>query len=284
VIRFDINAKGIDAATRFLAEYSGKLPDITARSLNITTKTVGGNMLNELDRRIDRPTNWTRRGLLRRYASPQNLYTAIGFNYGDGSLSDTGFSPKGMGTPAGKYMQTQAAGGTRPLKGVERKLAGMLSLGTPSQLRPTGEGITAPDSYGNVKRGAYNQMLSRLRANPDTGSTSNAPKGPGSRGRSGAKRRDTDLFMLGRGGRVRSIVQRVGQGPKGGTGKGSGNPGRPQTIGYKRGYVVAWQVTRPQRYRSRFPLQRLALADFNRLFPDAFRNSTEAAIRRAGQG
>jgi len=279
MIRLDLDTSGISAAQRFAAGLTGQLDDITVRSLNTTTKATWGAMRAELDRRIDRPTPWTKRALLRRYAQAGNLSIAIGFNYGDGSMQDLGFSSKGV--PAGRYMQLQAAGGTRGPKSTEKQLAGLISLEPGYQLRPTGQGAGKLDSYGNVKAGTYVQLLSRLRALKDIGYNSNAPRDGGSRNRSGAKRREVDYFLTSRAGRARSVAQRVGPGPKGGTGKGSGNPGRPQTIGYRRGFILAFQITRPQRYRVRFPLQKLALADFNRRFADAFRTSTEAAIRRS---
>jgi hypothetical protein len=280
MVNFDIDTTEITAAARFAAALTGQLDEITKRSLNSTTKKVHTQMRVELNRRIDRPTTWTRRGLLARYATDARLSVAIGFNYG-GGMEDFGYS--GSGVPAGRYMQVQAAGGTRQLKSTEKQLAGQISInpGAGFQLRPTGEGAGKLDAYGNVKGGTYIQILSRLRALREQGSTANAPTGGGSRGRTRAKRREIDYFLTSRAGRARSIAQRVGPGPKGGTGKGSGNPGRPQTVGYRRGYLIAFQITRPQRYKSRFPLRKLALADFNRRYADAFRSSTEAMIRRA---
>ena len=281
MLRISVDSLQVAAADRFLASYAGKLDDITVRTLNRTTKTVWANMRAELPRRIDRPTPWTTRGLLRRYASPTSLAVAIGFNYGDGAFSDTGFTSKGIGTPAGRYMQTQAVGGVRSQKAVERRLAGQLSLSGDRQIRPTGLGASRLDSYGNVRASTYFQLISRLRAARDIGTTSNAPRDGGSRNRSGAKRGDVDFFLRSRGGRARSIAERVGPRPAGNTGQGSGNPGRPATIRYRRGFQNAFMVTRPQRYRPRFPLRTMALAQFTQLYAANFHDSAEAAWRRS---
>jgi hypothetical protein len=69
-----------------------------------------------------------------------------------------------------------------------------------------------------------------------------------------------DLFIDRR--KVGAIMQRMGKGPRGGTGVGTGKPGRPQTTGYKRGIKAAfWMVDAP-RYTVRFPVRQIAEAQF----------------------
>jgi hypothetical protein len=82
------------------------------------------------------------------------------------------------------------------------------------------------------------------------------------------------------GSQPRGIAVRTGRGPKGGTGKGSGRPGRPQTIGYKRGFKVALNVIDQPNYEKKFDVQSIALREYNRVFASEWRKLLEAEFKR----
>lgn len=283
-VEFSIDDADIRAADRWLAATTGQLDFVTSRAIGATVKSIHGNLKRRLPSVIDRPTNWTRRGLLVRYPTRTNLSAAVGFNYGDrGSFEDVG-RDSSMGVPSGRYMDVQARGGSRSAKSSEIALRRAYFSAFNAQgarpdefLVPGGYGIGKPDAAGNIPGGRYMLMLSRLRANRDIGVTSNAPIGPGSRGRTAAKRREVDLFIDRRKGAA--IMQRSGRGPKGGTGLGTGKPGRPQTTGYRRGIRAAFFLVRNPRYSVRFPVRQLAMDQFRRELGPNFTAALEWAQR-----
>jgi hypothetical protein len=275
-VQFSIDDSDIRAADRWLAATTGQLDFVSSRAISATVKSIHGTLRRQLPTAIDRPTAWTRRGLLVRYATRTNLTAAVGFNYGDGSFDDIG-SMSGMGTPSGRYMEVQARGGSRRPKSSELALRRTYRAAPDEFLVPGGYGIGKPDAAGNISGARYMLMLSRLGANRDIGTTSNAPAGPGSRGRTAAKRREVDLFIDRRKGAA--IMQRTGRGPKGGTGRGSGKPGRPQTSGYRRGIRPAFFIIRNPRYQVRFPVRELAMSQFRREIGPNFTAALEWAQR-----
>lgn len=148
-------------------------------------------------------------------------------------------------------------------------------------ITPADSGVTL-DPQGNLPGSEYRRILSRVKAasGPGYDASSSTSK------RSRAKRADSDFFIrygqLGEG--ARYIARRIGEGPKGGTGKGSGKPGRPQTVGYKRGFVPALFITDQPNYERKFNVHEIALAEYRRTFPGEFRRALLAEqSRRAGQ-
>jgi hypothetical protein len=275
-ISFSIDDADIRAADRWLAATTGQIDFVTSRAIGATVKSIHGNLRRQLPSAIDRPTAWTRRGLLVRYPTRTNLTAAVGFNYGGGNFDEVG-RMSNMGVPSGRYMEVQARGGSRSAKSSELALRRAGLAASDEFLTPAGFGIGKPDTAGNVSGGRYQQMLSRLRANRDIGTTSNAPEGPGSRGRTAAKRREVDVFISRRKGAA--IMQRTGRGPKGGTGKGTHKPGRPQTVGYKRDIKAAFYLVRNPRYQVRFPVRQLAMDQFRREIGPNFTAALEWAQR-----
>lgn len=277
MITFDVDTADVRAADRWLANATNQLPFVTSMALTNTVKAIHANLKQQLPSRVHQPTTWTRRGLIVKFARKNNLTAAVGFNYGDGLTEDLGFTPKRTGVPSGRYMDVLARGGRRSAKGTELALrrAGLIRSNqfiTPSNLSGT---IGKVNAAGNVPAAKYLQLQSRLRTLREEGSIANAPQGAGSRGRSGAKRADVDLFMR-PGGRV--IYQRVGARPKGGTGKGSGRPGRPQTIGYRRGIRPAFHVVEAPQYKPQFPVQRIAQQQFASTYANNFRDALSKAL------
>jgi hypothetical protein len=278
VIQFSADTVQLNQLSRAVAQLSGNLDTVTSHALNSAVKGTHQAMRAQLPQRIDRPTSWTTRGLLRRSSTPSNLTAAVGFNYGDGSFTET-FASKGIGTPSGKYMDVQARGGTRVARASERKLraAGILDPG--QFITPSGKGPGRLDRYGNVRGSTYVQMLAGMRALSGPGYDANTAKGKATSGRYWFP------FAAGYQGEVRppsysAIAVRSGRTPRGNTGKGSGKPGRPATSRLPRGFTVAFNITRAPSYSVRFPLRKLAADEFQRRYPASFRRAVEASLPR----
>ena len=276
-INLSLDASDLRKADLWLATIRGELNFVASRAISATAKSIHTNLKARLPSAVNKPTAWTTRGLLVRYATRANPSAAVGFNYGGGSFDEVG-RMSGMGVPSGRYMDVLARGGSRSAKATELGLRRAGLMRSDQFITPAGYGIGKPNAAGNVSGGKYQQLLSRLGANRDIGTTSNAPAGPGSRGRTAAKRREVDLFVDRRRGGG-SIMQRYGKGPKGGTGRGTGNPGRPQTTGYKRGIKAAFWMVNSPRYRAQFPVRRIAEAQFKAEVGGHFRKAMESALK-----
>jgi hypothetical protein len=274
-INISIDTSDLRKADLWLATITGNLDFVASRAITATAKSIHANLKRRLPSAITKPTSWTTRGLLVRYATRANPTAAVGFNYGGGSFDEVG-RMSGMGVPSGRYMDVLARGGIRSAKSTELGLRRTGLIRSNQFITPGGYGIGKPNSFGNITGGNYQRLLSRLGANRDTGVTSNAPKGPGSRGRTAAKRREVDLFIDRRKGGM--IAQRYGKGPKGGTGIGSGNPGRPQTVGYRRGIKPAFWITEQPHYQVRFPVRVIAERQFKAEVGGHFRQALEWAL------
>jgi len=275
-ISVSIDSSDLRKADLWLATITGQMDFVSSRAITATAKSIHANLKRRLPSAVNSPTAWTNRGLLVKYSSRKDPTAMVGFNYGDGSFGDMG-RMSGMGVPSGRYMDVLARGGARSAKSTELGLrrAGLMSSG--QYLTPGGYGIGKPNAAGNISGGKYMQLLSFFRANRDIGITSNRPQGAGSRGRSAAKQREVSLFIDRRNGAA--IMQRMGKGPKGGTGIGSGKPGRPQTAGYKRGIKAAFWMTSAPRYRVQFPVREIAERQFKAEIGGHFREALEQALR-----
>jgi len=276
-IQISIDTSDLRRADLWLATITGNLDFVSSRAITATAKSIHANLKRRLATgAVNKPTSWTTRGLLVRYATRANPVAVVGFNYGDGSFADMG-RMSSMGVPSGRYMDVLARGGIRSAKSTELALRRAGVIRSNQFITPGGYGIGKTNSFGNVTGGNYQRLLSRLGANRDQGVTSNAPSGPGSRGRTAAKRREADLFVDRRKGGA--IMQRTGKGPKGGTGIGSGNPGRPQTVGYRRGIKPAFWITEQPRYPVQFPIRVIAERQFKAEVGNHFRQALEWALK-----
>jgi hypothetical protein len=280
-IQVGIDTSDLRKADAWLATMSGQMDFVASRAVTATAKSIHANLKRRLPGAIASPTAWTNRGLLVRYATRANPTAMVGFNYGDKFGPDGSFGPslqsKRMSVPAGRYMDVQARGGTRQAKSSELALRRVGLIRSDQFITPGGHGIGKTNAAGNVSRGNYQLMLSRFGANRDIGTTSNAPQGAGSRGRTAAKRRAVDLFIDRRKGGA--IMQRMGKGPKGGTGIGTGRPGRPQTVGYRRDIQPAFWITEQPHYQQRFPVRVIAEAQFKAEAGGHFRDALEWALK-----
>lgn len=293
-IQLTVDTSQISKMSKALAVMMGQHEWITARAMTTAAKASKTRIAAEVFPMIKGgPTNWTKRGLIASYASPKNLTSQVGFQYGEGKFTDSAFTRKAGGVPSGRYMGVNARGGDRRPKATELGLrrAGLIGgsqfITPPSKSSTAGGGIKL-NAQGNVSGGEYQRILSRLRAL--SGGVGNAPQGAGSRGRSGKGRKEIDYFMLrGTGGtpsrwqlgaQPMAVARRAGPGPKGGTGKGSGNPGRPQTVGYRRGFVRALFVVDQPNYERRFPIQSIAMREYQRVFNQAYEAGVKAELMR----
>jgi hypothetical protein len=293
-ITFTVDTSEISKMSKALAVMMGQHEWITARAMTTAAKASKERIRAEVFPMIKGgPTAWTRRGLIASYASPKNLTSQVGFQYGDGRFTDDAFTRKAGGVPSGRYMGINARGGDRRPKSTELAMrrAGLIGSGqylTPPSSSSTAAGGVKLNAQGNLSGGEYQRMLSRMRAL--AGGVGNAPQGAGSRGRSGKGRKEIDYFMLrGTGGRPSrwqlgaepmAVARRAGPGPKGGTGKGSGKPGRPQTVGYRRGFVRALFVIDQSNYERRFPIQSIAMREYQRVFNQAYEAGVKAELMR----
>jgi hypothetical protein len=278
MIEFTADTVQLDRLLRHAAAISGNLNGITSHALNSAVKGTHGAMRAELLSRIDRPTSWTTRGLLRRSSTPNDLTAAVGFNYGGGEFSAT-FAGKGTGTPAGRYMDVQARGGTRLARSSERKLRASGVLDPGQFITPTGKGPSRLNQFGNVRASTYVQILAGMRAGSGPGFNANTAAG------SATSARYWFPFAAGYQGEARppsysAIAVRSGRKPRGNTGKGTGNPGRPATSMLPRGFTPVFNITRAPSYSVRFPLKKLAMTDFSNRYPIAFRRAVEASLSR----
>jgi len=274
-----------------LSRAMGQFEWITARAMTTAAKASRDAIRRQILPMVKGgATPWTKRGLIVSFAKPTELRAMAGFQYGEGKWTDSAFSRKAGGIPAGRYMGVNAGGGDRRPKSFEVRLRQAGQIGRGDFVVPRSR-WGALNAQGNVSNTKYNQILSRVRA--ASGSLGNAPQGAGSRGRSGRARASLDYFVargddsgISRwqlGSRPLMIAERAGKGPKGGTGKGSGKRGRPQTVGYRRGFVPAMSIVNDApNYERRFPIQSVAMREYRRVFPTAWRDGfiREANRRR----
>jgi hypothetical protein len=286
-IVFEVDTRQISRLSEATARLIGQYEWITARAMTEAAKAAKEQIAREILPKIQGgPTAWTRRGLIVKYARRDDLRAMAGFQYGGGRWEDSEFDRKAGGIPAGRYMGINARGGDRRAKASERQLRRAGVIRQDQFIVPNGK-VLRLNAQGNLPAGQYTQILSRLRA-LEQGS---APAGPGSRGRSGAARSNVDYFGLrysgGRPARWElgadpiAIARRVGAKPKGGTGKGSGQRGRPQTVGYRRGFAPALWVTDQPNYERRFDIRGAARRGFDRTFAQAWEAGLTAELRRA---
>lgn len=292
LLSVQVDTSQVSAMAMRLAALRGELGWTTARAMTNSAKDAKEKLRQEVfPRIIGGPNPWTKRGLVASFARPENLTSYVGFNYGERLNTGAGFNPQSGGVPSGKYMELLSRGGDRGPKGTEKKLRQAGLIGQDQFITPTGRGIKL-DKHGNLKGPQYTQILSRLRAFAQEGSSLNATRGAdtGSRGRSGAKRRERDYFILRAdqsgptrwqlGARPEAVMMRSGSGPQGGTGKGTGKRGRPQTVGYRRKMVRVLNIVDQPNYERRIDIKGIALREYNRVYGRHFMAALSANLNR----
>lgn len=140
---------GVKAAQKGITNYKKQSSFATAVALTKTAQKSKVALQKEMKRAFKKPSRHTLNSLFVKPAKKSNPTALVGFK---------DFAPKG--TPAGKYLQPQVFGGSRPLKRHEYLLnrAGLLPNGM----------YTVPGSgYKRIGANRYAQILSDLRASTD---------------------------------------------------------------------------------------------------------------------
>ena len=278
MIEFTVDTSEITALQKSLAVATGKFDKITAIAMSKAAASSKDHLAaNVLPKIQGGPSNWTVRGLRYWRADRDRLVAAVGWNYGDNSPTDIGFTPKSLGVPSGRYMENLSRGGDRQPKSTELSMRRAGIIRGNQFITPASGGVRL-NAQGNVSAAMYRQILSRIGAAEEEGYTSNATNSK----RSAGRRSKTDFFprygQLGEG--ASYIARRIGDGPKGGTGKGSGRPGRPRTVGYRRGFVPALFVVDQPNYERRFDIHGIAWGEYRRVFPGEFSRALWAELAK----
>jgi len=245
VITFEVDTSEITAMEKSLALLIGKYDKITAIAMSKAAAAAKDKLAtNVLPRIQGGPTNWTVRGLRYWRADRDRLVAAVGWNYGDNSPTDIGFTPKGRGVPSGRYMETLSRGGDRRPKSTELSMRRAGLIRGDQFITPASKGVTL-DAQGNLPGAEYRRILSRIKA-AGPGYTSNAT---GSK-RSRRRRAQSDFFVrygqIGEG--AMYVARRVG-----------------------RGFVPALFITDQPNYERKFDIHGIAWAEYRRVFPGMFR-------------
>jgi len=284
-VSFKIDYSELEAMNRALAHLTGRFNNIAAISMTKSSKDAADKLRSTILPQIKGgAVAWTSRGLRHYPATPQNLSSAVGWSYGDGNIWQdwSGTTRLAGGVPSGRYMGLLSRGGDRRPKGTELRLRKAGLIRNDQFIVPNRFAGSKINKYGNLPPSEYNRILSRLSAADIAGSTQNTKGGKGS------KRRGSDYFVLRSDGSRPSrwqlgaspsaIAQRAGSGPKGGTGRGTHQRGRPQTVGYKRGFIRSLSITEQPNYERKFNIHSIAMTEFKRVFGIHFEQVTKETV------
>ncbi len=244
-ITFKVDTSQLTALQGALLTLSGKMNRVTAVAMTRSAKAAQAELRRRTPDYIDRPTPWTLNGTFVRPASEAKLVTTVGFK--DDTI--------GISTPAAKYLQLQVSGGRAKHKPFEKLLQRRGILRSGEFAIPSGAAPFTFNSYGNIPSSKYVQMLSRLNALREAGSTSNRTGSPRSR----AARRKEDFFVAEINGH-RAIWARVGQDKRG---------IRP----------VFHFVNAPPKFGPRFPVPSIVTKTFHKAFPGELIRAVDEQIR-----
>lgn len=126
-----VKIEGMAALKANLAGMGKQVAFAASKALNATAKKVAEAMPAEIERAIDKPTPFTKRGVrILKYANKANLQATVGF----------------MDAQA-KYMQWQIAGGTKHAGEHGIKLPGNITL----------------NAFGNIPKGVIDQLKASAR-------------------------------------------------------------------------------------------------------------------------
>lgn len=138
-MRISVDVKGIDAVKARIAGLGRQVEYAASRALNATGKKVADAMPAELEKDLDRPTPFTKRGVaVLRYANKTRLETVVGFR-----------------AAQAKYMLLNIAGGVRT--------PGAAGLKLPSTIKV--------NEFGNIPRGAIARLVAIARKEGKSRST-----------------------------------------------------------------------------------------------------------------
>lgn len=126
-MQIKVNIKGLDSLRSTIKNVEKQVRFAASKAINETAKRVAEAMPEELERAIDRPTPFTKRGVrVLKYANKGDITAKVGF----------------MGIQA-KYMQLQIEGGTRP--------ADLRGVRLPSAIKV--------NEFGNIPKGVITQLI-----------------------------------------------------------------------------------------------------------------------------
>lgn len=255
MIKFTVDTSEISATERSLALLTGKYPKITAIAMSRAAASAKDRLSSTVIPMIQGgATSWTIRGLRYWRADRDRLVAAVGWNYGDNSPTDIGFTPKGRGVPSGRFMEILSRGGDRRPKSSELSMRRAGVIRRDQFVAPASSGA-ALDARGNLAGSEYKRILSRIKASGGPGSTSNATSSKHSRRR----RAQSDYFVryggLGEG--AMYVAKRIG-----------------------RGFIPALFVVDQPNYERKFDIQGIAWNEYRRVFPGEFRRALWAEQAR----
>lgn len=253
-IQFDINSAQVTALQRTLLNVHGQFNWVAARAMTNAAKDTREAIRARILPMVEGgATTWTRRGLIVKFARPNDLTAMAGFQYGEGNWSDTEFTRKRGGIAAGRYMGVNASGGDRRPKSSELQLRRAGIIGNDQFLTPA-DGVRR-DRYGNVPGGTIKSILSNVQAFTAEGSSQNTTR------RSGGyflMRRDEVGYSRQLDAEPAFIAQRIGRG--------------------KRGFKPAFFITDQPNYERRFPIQSVAQSAYRQAFPRHFQKGVQEEL------
>lgn len=267
IVTFEVDFSQISALSQRLARLTGKLDWITARAMTNSAKDAKDAIQEKIYPMIQGgPNPWTKRGLIVKYARPNDLTAMAGFQYGDGNFSDGYFSRKSGGVAAGRYMEINTAGGDRRPKSSEVQLRRAGLIKSNQFLAPVKNQLRR-DQYGNIPAVTIKSILSSVRAFTEAGSNQNssASKYFIVRGDELGIAPPSEL-----GAEPWFIAERTGIAPRAKPKSTKRNVGRPQTVRYRRGFKAVLWITEEQNYEARFPVSAVAFNAYTENFAQHF--------------
>lgn len=241
MIDVKFTTEGLTGLQTAMLSLSGKLDRVTAVAMTRSAKVAEAEVKKQTPRYINNPTRWTLNSTFVKPATESRLTTIVGFK----DYSSTG-------TPAAKYLQLQAKGGTANRKGYENLLQrkGLLKPGEFAV--PAGNNPLGFNTYGNISGAKYVQVLSRLGALREIGSEGNRTGSA----RSTAKRKERDYFVAEINGH-RAIWARKG----------------------KRGIVPVFHfLDNAPRFSARFPVRNIIETSFGKAWNAELKKAVKAQI------
>ena len=130
-MKISVDVKGINATKAYLVGMGKQVSFATSKALNATGKKVSDAMPAEIEKAIDKPTPFTKKGVrVLKYANKVNLETTVGFMRAQS-----------------KYMALQIEGGTRNPGSAGLKIPAAIKL----------------NEFGNIPKGVIGRLIAVAR-------------------------------------------------------------------------------------------------------------------------
>lgn len=282
-IRFQVDLSRWNSAAKEFPSLAKSLPYVTARSMTVAGHTVKKKIISDIYPEIEGgPTRWTQGGLISSKATIDNLKTQVGFKFGTGRFEDQrGARSGGSGVPAGEYMSTNVEGTTnRKAKSTERTLHQRGFIKSTDRLLPNPRQLK--NKNGNVSGATIKSIIDKLQtpAGLEAAKHERAWKDSKRKKQPSKKQKRigvySDYFVMRMSGNKmvnrystvgepRFIAKRVGEG--------------------KRQIVSVMNIIKRASYKRRFPIDKLALKEYQRQFDVSFKDGlTKEILRRIERG